>query len=148
MILRASLYLNAILLLACLLLGGLWKYEVHRKELVIAKYAKAQVEAQARARDAEIRNVQNIARIADIYERDKRAADEAQRKLVADLRAGTVRLQKRWAGCVSEAGATAAERDAAARDREESVARVLRAARDADSQIRALQDVVRADRGQ
>lgn len=146
MILRASLYLNAILIAACLLLGGMWKYEVQRKELVIAKYAKANFEAQVAARQAEQKKARELAAIAEQYERDKRAADEAQKKLVADLRAGSVRLQKRWAGCVSDVAATAAERDAAARDREESAGRIVRAARDADDQIRALQGIVRKER--
>jgi hypothetical protein len=146
MLLRISLYANLALLAACLILGGLWKYEVGRKNAYIAKYARAEVAAVVAAREAEQRHARALAQVAEKYEQDKRAADEAQRKLVSDLRAGTVRLQDRWAGCVSEAGRTAAERDAAARDREESAARIVRAAADADAQIRALQDVVRKDR--
>lgn len=146
MLLRISLYANLALLVIALVFGGVAKYEVHRKNVFIAQYAKANVEAQIAARQAEQRHAREMAVIAEKYEQDKRAADEAQRKLVTDLRAGTVRLQDRWAGCVSDASRTAAERDAAARDREESAARIVRAARDADDQIRALQDVVRKDR--
>ena len=95
---------------------------------------------------AEAEKAQAIAAIADKYEQDKRESDEAQKRLVADLRAGAVKLQNRWRGCVSDVAATAAERDAAAADRDASAARVVRAARDADDQIRALQEIVKADR--
>ena len=122
------------------------KYQEGRAAKWAAAAAEAEVKAQLEAREAERRKAAELAAIADKYEQDKRAADEAQRKLVADLRAGTVRLQNRWAGCVSDVAATAAELDATRRDREESAARIVRAARDADDQIRALQDVVRKDR--
>ena len=102
--------------------------------------------ALTQARDAEHAKAEQIAAIANQYEQDKRDADEAQKHLVGDLRAGAVKLQDRWRGCVSDAAATAAERDAAAADRDASAARVVRAARDADDQIRALQAIVKADR--
>ena len=146
MILRISLYANAALLILCMALGLLLQYEQGRKHKALAELGKAQVAAQIAAREAEHRHAQAVAAIADKYEQDKRAADEAQRKLVSDLRAGTVRLQDRWAGCVSEAGRTAAELDAARRDREDSAARIIGAGRKADDQIRRLQEVVRSDR--
>ncbi|WP_052116153.1 hypothetical protein [Noviluteimonas dokdonensis] len=132
--------------LSTLTFYAMWKHQVERNWQILSQYTKAQADAQIAARQAEARKAQELAAIADKYEQDKRAADEAQRKLVADLRAGSVRLQERWAGCVSDVAATAAERDAAARDREESAARIVRAARDADDQIRALQEIVRKDR--
>lgn len=146
MILRASLYLNIALAIALVAMGFALQHQRLRTAHYATAYAKAQTKAVLEAREAEQRHANEIAAIADKYEQDKRAADEAQRKLVSDLRAGTVRLQKRWSGCVSGSASTAAELDAAARDREESAARAVRAARDADDQIRALQDVVRKDR--
>lgn len=110
------------------------------------QYHKAHIEALEAARAAEAQHAREVSAIAEKYEQDKRDAEEANRRLVSDLRAGTVRLQDRWAGCVSEAGRTAAERDAAARDREESAARIVQAARAADDQIRALQEVIKSDR--
>jgi len=145
-ILRASLYLNIALAIALVAMGFALQHQRLRTAHYATAYAKAETKAVLEAREAEQRHANEIAAIADKYEQDKRAADEAQRKLVRDLRAGTVRLQKRWSGCVSEAAASAAESDAAARDREESIARVLRAARDADDQIKRLQEVVRKDR--
>lgn len=121
-------------------------YQEGRNANLAAALGKAQADAQIAARKAEAEKAQAIATIADKYEQDKRDADEAQKRLVGDLRAGAVKLQDRWRGCVSDAAATAAERDAAAADRDASAARVVRAARDADDQIRALQAIVKADR--
>jgi len=121
-------------------------YQEGRNAKLAAALGKAQADAQIAARKAEAEKAQAIATIADKYEQDKRESDEAQKRLVADLRAGAVKLQNRWRGCVSDVAATAAERDAAAADRDASAARVVRAARDADDQIRALQAIVKADR--
>lgn len=143
---RISLYANLVLLIACMTLGLLLQHERGRKHKALVELGRLQVAAQIAAREAEHKHAQAVAAIAEQYEQDKRAADEAQRKLVSDLRSGTERLQKRWAGCAAEVGRTAAELDAAARDREESAGRIVRAARDADDQIRGLQDVIRQDR--
>ena len=121
-------------------------YVEGRNAVLAQALGKATADAQIAARKAEAEKAQAIAAIADKYEQDKRDADEAQKRLVGDLRAGAVKLQDRWRGCVSDAAATAAERDAAAADRDASAARVVRAARDADDQIRALQEIVKADR--
>lgn len=106
-------------------------------------------EATQAVMDSERRHAADLAAIAEAHEEDKRNAEAAYERDVADLRAGNVRLQNRWRGCVatSEAIASgAAEPDAAARDREESAARIVRAARDADDWIKRLQDVIRSDR--
>jgi len=88
--------------------------------------------------------------IAGQYERDKADAQAGYERDLADLRAGNLKLRQRWAAtatdAVSAAGRSAAELDAAAADREASAARIVRAARDADAQIRGLQAVVKADR--
>ena len=115
---------------------------------VQAKWDAQEVKDAAASIEAERRHQAALTAIAEKYEQDKRDAEEANRRLLADLRAGNVRLQDRWAGCVAQAGRSAAELDAAARDREESAARIVQAARDADAQIRGLQDVIRADRRQ
>lgn len=146
MILRASLYANLALLIACITLYALWQHDAGEVARYETRQAQALADATQAARKAEQQKAKELAAIADAYEKDKRDAEVAQRKLVDDLRAGNVRLQKRWAGCVSDVAASAAELDAAARDREESAARIVRAARDADDQIKGLQDVVRADR--
>lgn len=109
-------------------------------------YAVAAAKAEKSAREAEQRHQHEMTAIAEKAEKDKRDAEEANRRLVADLRAGNVRLQDRWSGCIAQAGRSAAELDAAARDREESAARIVQAARAADDQIRGLQEVIRSDR--
>jgi hypothetical protein len=80
--------------------------------------------------------------------KDAKAKSDA---VIADLRNGTLRLRREWAGCEAAAsvpGATAGagELDATAQRRAESAAAIVRIGADADAQIRALQAVVKADR--
>ena len=139
-------YACLVLLCASLTLFGLWQHADARRMKLAASIGEMAFKAQVEARETERRHSLALAEIAEQYEQDKRAADEAQRKLVADLRAGTVRLQNRWRGCEATSAATASELDAAARDREASAGRIVRAARDADDWIKRLQEVVRSDR--
>lgn len=111
-----------------------------------AQVAEQRTKAAEAARATERKHAQELAAIAEQYERDKKAADEAQRKLVSDLRAGTVRLRKEWRGCETGAAATASQLDAETRAREAAAGAVIRVGRDADDQIRRLQDIVRKDR--
>lgn len=101
--------------------------------------------------DTERRKAQALAAVADQYEADKREIEARTETLVADLRAGNVRLHNRWKGCeatseLSGAVAGALSADAAARDREESASRIVQAADEADAIIRGLQAVIEADR--
>lgn len=71
--------------------------------------------------------------------------------VVADLRAGTLRLQNQWAGCEAAAGMSSAairagQLDAAAARRAESAAAIVRIGAEADARIRSLQSVIKADR--
>ncbi|HEY1036666.1 MAG TPA: hypothetical protein VGE09_16950, partial [Pseudoxanthomonas sp.] len=70
--------------------------------------------------------------------------------VVADLRAGNLRLRKEWAGCetqrLSDAAASAIERDALAASRDALAGDLVRVGRDADDQLRACQAVVQEDR--
>ena len=136
------------LVIGCIFLGARSTISDLRADAASERAAQSEARAAALtlARNAEHAKAEQIAAIADKYEQDKREADEAQKRLVGDLRAGAVKLQNRWRGCVSDVAATAAERDAATADRDASAARVVRAARDADDQIRALQEIVKADR--
>lgn len=91
--------------------------------------------------------------VAQRYETEKQDAEQRAEKLAADLRAGAVRLRERWQGCpasssVPAAAAAAGEPDAGTADRAESAARIVRAAADCDAQVRGLQAVIRADRGE
>jgi hypothetical protein len=67
-------------------------------------------------------------------------------RLLADLRADNVRLRKRWNSCAADRVAQDAdagrELDEAARLRDESAGRIVRAAAECDAQVRGLQGVV------
>lgn len=104
---------------------------------------------ERKAREAERKQAEAIAAVADQYAKDMADAQAQADMLVADLRAGNVKLHKRWQAAIATAelsGAvqSAAELDAAARDREESAGRAIAAARAADDQIRGLQGVILA----
>lgn len=146
MILRASLYLNALLLIACLLFAGLWRYEVGRKHAILFAEGKAQLAASEAARKHEQADAANSAKIAQAYEQGKVDAQAAGKRVADDLRAGNLKLRKRWQGCVSGTPASPGEPDADAADRAESAGAIVRAAREADEQIKGLQDLLRAER--
>ena len=146
---------------AILALGviGLQRVEVsHYKAQLSAVTTKHAVEAQhvaeltakasEAARAAEHGQAQAFEAIATRYEQDKADALTAQAGVIADLRAGNLRLRDRWAtqGLATQVAASAGKPDAAADDRAASAGRIVRAARDADDQIRGLQAVLRAER--
>lgn len=107
-------------------------------------------EAESRARKADQDKAVALAAIADQHEQDKTHAQHDQDQLVADLRSGAVQLRDQWATCRATSEVLVASGssrpDAAARDREESVGRIIRAARDADDTIRALQATLTKER--
>lgn len=120
-------------------------------EKTVAEMARAEADLQAKYRKAEQDKATALAGVAQQNEQDRADAQDAYERDVANLRAGNLRLQQRWQASestcrVSGAAASAAVADAAAADREASAARIVRAARDADAQIRGLQAVVREDR--
>ena len=155
--LRASAWKYATLLFAalavvavigCALFRG--RADIDRLRADAAEQRSAQSEARAAAltlaRNQEHAKAEQIAAIADQYEQDKANAQKAADRTIADLRAGNLRLQNRWRGCVSGAPAAPGEPDAAAADREQGAADIVRASAEADATIRALQDIVKADR--
>lgn len=104
-------------------------------------------QAAARAKEAE--QAKAIAAITDTYTRELADAQQTHDAVVADLRDGVLKLRRHWQGYLatselSEAAAAAAVADGSADDRGESAGRIVRAAAEADAQIRALQGVVRA----
>jgi len=85
------------------------------------------------------------------YEDGRKSAEQHETTLVADLRAGNVRLRSEWAACMSapakgQTGPAVAGNDAAAPVPPEAVARVLRVGDDADLQVRWLQAELMATR--
>lgn len=116
-----------------------------------AAYAAEQTtKASEAARKEEQARARYIAGIDAAYQK---GLNDAQRKadaVVADLRAGNLRLREQWRGCeargVSGAAPGAGEPDAAADLRAAGAADLVRAAAEADAQIRGLQAVIQADR--
>ncbi|XTQ92565.1 hypothetical protein ACQR5W_11635 [Xanthomonas sacchari] len=85
------------------------------------------------------------------YEDGRKSAEEHQTTLVADLRAGNVRLRSEWAACMSapgkgQAGSAVGSDDAATPVPPEALGRVLRVGDDADNQVQWLQTELMATR--
>lgn len=115
-----------------------------------AEASEAELKAVSKARDQEREAARRANAIAAKYEQDKINAEADAKRIVADLRAGNLRLRQQWEGCkaggVSATAGSPGQPDAAADDRAESAGRIVRAADDADAQIRALQDFIRSER--
>ena len=139
-----------------LLLAGVFAYGHHKGAASVqAKFDKhlaqdaiAAQKASEAARQHEQRDAANSAKVAEAYEQGKRDAEVAGKRVADDLRAGNLRLRKQWQGCQNLPGPStgAAEPDAGAADRNESAGAIVRAAREADEQIKGLQDILRAER--
>ncbi len=112
--------------------------------------ARTEVKAQSDARATETQQASALANIGDTHEQDREAAKAVPDAVVADLRAGTLKLRNDLATChtrrLSEAAAGAVQRDATAELRADIAGAIVRAGRDADDQLRACQAVVSADR--
>lgn len=113
--------------------------------------ARAEVDALRSTLDTERKRADAMKAIAQTYEEEKDAAAAESDRVIADLRAGNLRLRKLWqaqaaTADLSQAVARAAQPDEGARDREESAARIVRAADECDAQVRGLQRVIEADR--
>lgn len=143
----------AVVLLAIGFWAG-WEWRDRSADLTTAKAdastARAETGAQQAARKNEQTTSQAMAGIGAKYEEDRVAAEAVPDAVVADLRAGNLRLRNEWRGCeasrVSDAAAAARERDALAASRDAFTGDLVRVGRDADDQLRACQAVVQADR--
>lgn len=84
------------------------------------------------------------------YSEAQHDAEIARDALARNLRSGTVRLRQQWEGCkaggVPQANGAAGQPDAAAEQRIEGASNLVRAASDADAQIRGLQEFIRSER--
>lgn len=118
----------------------------------LAADRKAESDHKDRVRQLEQDLAAAQAGVSEAYERGKKDAEVTAAAVTADLRAGNLRLQQRWAGCetqrLSDAAALASEPDAAAGDREESAGRIVRAAAQCDAQVRGLQELLILEREQ
>lgn len=114
-----------------------------------AQEAEGQVLALRQNLAIEREQAKRANEIAAQYEQDKRDAEAAGKRVADDLRAGSVRLREQWRGCEDRMSGVApapGEPDAAADDRAESAGRIVRAAREADDQIKRLQDFILSER--
>lgn len=113
--------------------------------------ARAEVNALKVARDTEHRKAKEAQAIAAKYEDEKRAIETESARVVADLRAGNLRLRQLWQAQAAtadlpRAAASASKPHDQATDRAESAGRIIRAAAECDAQVRGLQAVIEADR--
>lgn len=110
----------------------------------------AQVQQVNQIRATEQNLAENLAAIGVKHEEDRTAAQAVPDAVVAELRAGTVRLRHDLATChtdrLSEAAAGASERDAPADLGVTIAGPAVGIGREADDQLRACQAVVAADR--
>ena len=160
---KAVIYAAGAALLASLAWGGVQcsqkqaaRLDASRAQTALERFrvqvAEAAQKAEADARAAERRFTQDMADIGSTHEEDRRDAEGVPAAVVADLRAGTLRLRDDLARChtdrLSDAATGAGQRDATAELRAEVAGDLVRVVRDADDQLRACQAVVMADRTQ
>jgi hypothetical protein len=138
---------------------GYWqggKHATMAAELAMAEHLAADRKAESDHKD-KVRQLEQAlaeaqAGVSEAYEKGKKDAEATSAAVIANLRAGNLRLQQRWAGCetqrLSDTAALAAELDATARDREESAGRIVRAAAECDAQVRGLQELLILEREQ
>ena len=149
--------LAAVLALTLALGWSLWRAESHKGRADRAQEAAERTASQLRdttaALETERGYTQRLHEIAAKHEKDKADAEAAADRTIAGLRAGTVQLRQHWQGCVATSRLSAAESaagfaDDAARLRAEGAGALVRLADQCDAQVRGLQAVVMADRGQ
>jgi len=117
-----------------------------------ANVAEAVVDQVNEARAVEHSQADTMATIGAKHEEDRAAAEALPAAVVAELRAGTVRLRHDLATChtgrLSEAAAGAVQRDAPADLGVTVAGPAIGIGRDADDQLRACQAVIAADRAE
>lgn len=146
--------LVVVLALAAVLGWSLWRMQVHKGEAeAAANDARVAAESAAAIGEVLASERASAAKMTDVgvaHEEDRKDAEQVPAAVVADIADGTLRLRKQWAACetarLSEASASAAERDALTELRRKDQGDLVRIGRDADDQIRACQAVVMEDR--
>lgn len=133
-----------------------WSWRGDRAEGAEARQqagaSAAVVEQVNKARATEHTQADTMAIIGAKHEEDRAAAETVPAAVVAELRAGTVRLRHDLATChtgrLSEAAAGAVQRDAPADLGVTVAGPAIGIGRDADDQLRACQAVIAADRAE
>ncbi|PJL51484.1 hypothetical protein B9Y74_05675 [Stenotrophomonas maltophilia] len=150
--------LSRILLGAVLLLAGIavWQRGTVAQAERARDYAQTAKKVAEQERDnaiaviaVERQRVKRAEAVATQYEQEKADAEKRASDIGDQLRAGNLRLQQRWAGCearVSDLAASSGQPDGAADDRAEGASDLVRAAAEADAQVRGLQALILSDR--
>lgn len=133
-----------------------WSWRGDRAEGAEARQqagaSAAVVEQVNKARVTEHTQADTMAIIGAKHEEDRAAAEAVPAAVVAELRAGTVRLRHDLATChtgrLSEAAAGAVQRDAPADLGVTVAGPAIGIGRDADDQLRACQAVIASDRAE
>ena len=124
---------------------------IHAENFYEADAAKQKLQYEQKLRDVEKRLVDVTNSAATEYERGKRDAQTTAQSVVDGLRAGTVKLRAHWDACetqrLADGTAASVELGTAARDREESAGRIVRAAAECDAQVIGLQRIYSDVRG-
>jgi hypothetical protein len=136
--------------------GTGWAWRGDRAEGAEARQESGALAAVAdqvnQARTTEHTQADTMATIGAKHEEDRAAAEAVPAAVVAELRAGTVRLRHDLATChtgrLSEAAAGAVQRDAPADLGVTVAGPAIGIGRDADDQLRACQAVIAADRAE
>lgn len=117
---------------------------------VLAQYAKAEAEAVGKARKAEQALAQGIAAADAQNQQELSDAKAANARLLAGLRAGTIRLRSEWEGCAPDrlpgTAANPRQPNDAAERRISGAGRAIEAVDDDAAKIRALQAIIKAER--
>lgn len=154
-------YIVAALLVVVAIVGGVgyWqggKHAATAAELAMVEHLAADRKAESDHKD-KVRQLEQAlataqAGVSEAYEKGKEDAEATGTAVTADLRAGNLRLHRRWTGCeaqrLSDAAAFASELDATAGNREKSAGRIVRAAAQCDAQVRGLQELLILEREQ
>lgn len=120
-----------------------------RAAKIIAEFAKAEADAQAKAREAEQATGAALTAADAAYQLGLTDANQAAADTVADLAAGNLSLRNHWRGCIAsgDLSATASatrERDAAIQLQRESAGRIVQYTEQCDAQGNAAIEVIRA----
>jgi C4-dicarboxylate-specific signal transduction histidine kinase len=113
-----------------------------RAERIIGEFAKAEAEAQAKAREAERRAVERIAEIEAVQAAQQERIESEVEARTRDLRAGNLRLRREIAALatasVSREAAATAESEAAAARGAELVAAAIGVGAACDARVQSL----------
>lgn len=116
------------------------------KHLAADREQEALATEAAHTREQELIALQNT--VSEAYERGKQNAELENKRVVADLRSGVLRLRQQWSACAAgnmpDSTTTPGQPNAASGNREESAGRIIRAADECDAQVVGLQALLKS----